>query len=221
MRNINLKTAVYVIVGLSAVVATILIYISDPFQPTLLTLLKLLSKVVSVDVVLIGFFASCAWQWRIFKGWLVPFPNLNGTWKGHIRTTWIDPKTNERPAPIPAILTVHQTFFKVSCVMRTAEMTSRSVTSDFVLDKDNQVRRLFYSYDSTPIQSVRERSPQHCGTMAFDIIEKPKKLLTGDYWTARKTTGDIEMSFWKKEKLETYPVSLGDHPVSAARDHTS
>ena len=45
---------------------------------------------------------------------------------------------------------------------------------------------------------MKERSPQHCGTMVFDIVEKPKLKLRGEYWTGRKTTGQIEMNYWKK-----------------------
>jgi len=98
--------------------------------------------------------------------------------------------------------------------MRTAEMTSRSIIADFVLDKDNQVKKLSYTYDSNPIATVKERSPQHLGTMIFDIIEKSKRKFEGEYWTGRKTTGHIEMTFWKKVKLDQYPEELGPHPVS-------
>jgi len=179
-----------------------------------IAVIKLIPKVVLIDLLLVAVFSSYFWRWNIFHGWLVPFPNLNGTWKGSIQTTWIDPVSNERPAPIPTILTIKQSFFKISCVMRTAEMTSRSIIADFVLDTNNQVKKLSYTYDSNPIATVKERSPQHLGTMIFDIIEKPKRKIEGEYWTGRKTTGHIEMTFWKKVKLDHYPKKLGTHPVS-------
>lgn len=221
MKNINLKYALFAIIGVSIVVFFGLTFVFKIDEITFIKTIKLLPKVVTIDLILIAIFSSFLWKLRIFKGWLVPFPNLNGTWKGTIQTTWVDPKTNERPAPIPAILTIKQSFFKISCVMRTGEMTSRSIISDFVLDKDNQMKRLIYSYDSNPIQTVKERSPQHCGTMVFDIVEEKKKKLIGEYWTWRKTTGNIEMAYWKKEKLEIYPNELGTHPVSEIRDNKS
>ncbi len=101
--------------------------------------------------------------------------------------------------------------------MRTGEMTSRSLVASFILDDENQLKRLFYSYDSNPKQTVKERSPQHCGTMSFDIIEKPEKKLIGEYWTGRKTTGNIEMTFWIDELIEYYPNEIGEHPVSQIR----
>ena len=101
--------------------------------------------------------------------------------------------------------------------MRTAEMTSRSLVSDFMLDKENQIKRLYYVYESNPIQTVRERSPQHYGSIHFDIIENPQKKLIGEYWTGRKTTGQIEMEFWKNELINEYPNEVGTHPVSDIR----
>lgn len=219
MKNYNLKYSLFCILGISLLAFIALHYFLGDGKITFLSVIKMLPKVVTIDIIIIGLFSAFLWKWRIFKGWLVPFPNLNGTWKGIIQTTWIDPQTNERPAPIPAIVTIKQSFFNISCVMRTAEMTSRSIVSDFVLDNENQLKRLVYTYDSNPKQTVKERSPQHCGTMVFDITEKPTKQLIGEYWTGRKTTGHIEMNFWKKEHLEKYPDSLGAHPVSEARQH--
>lgn len=217
MRNINLKYSLYLLVGITVLVFFILLKLKNIEPLELVSCLKLIPKVVSIDLLIVAAFSSYLWRLKIFHSWLVPFPNLNGTWKGEIQTTWIDPLTNERPAPIPTILTIKQSFFKISCVMRTAEMTSRSMIADFVLDKVNQVKKLSYTYDSNPVATVKERSPQHMGTMIFEIIEKPKRKIIGEYWTGRKTTGHIEMTFWKEEKLEHYPTELGVHPVSKLR----
>jgi hypothetical protein len=98
-------------------------------------------------------------------------------------------------------------------------MTSYSFICDFILDKDEQVKKLSYSYTSNPKQVVIERSPQHFGTALFEIDEKPKLRLIGEYWTGRKTTGSMKLDFWKKDKLNTFPSTLGTHPVSEARDN--
>ena len=222
MQNIKTKTALWVLLAMSFLLFYIIYYFqgSPAFNPK--TIFQILPKVVSIDLALYGLFVSCLWKLAIFKNWLVPFPNLNGTWKGQIHTTWVDPKTGERPEAIPAILTIKQSFLRVSCVMRTAEMTSRSLVSNFVLDKQNQLERLIYTYDSNPIETVKERSPQHCGTMSFDIPKEPQKnTLAGGYWTGRKTTGTIEMRFWKKELMDNYPEEMGPHPVSEVRANKS
>ena len=181
---------------------------------------QILPIVVSIDLVFYWLFVGILWKLPIFRNWLVLYPNLNGTWKGEIRTTWTDPETGERPGPIPATLTIKQSFLNISCIMRTAEMTSRSLTSGFVLDKENQLERIVYTYDSNPIETVRERSPQHCGTMDFEIVREDKQIkLVGGYWTGRKTTGTVEMHFWKKEQIRSYPKEMGTHPVSEVREH--
>lgn len=221
MKNINLKAALYLILAISTAAFLILMRTREVLHTDLLAVVKLLPKVVSIDLLLIGLFAKYLWKLRIFRGWLVPFPDLNGTWKGSIQTTWIDPTTSERPAAIPAMLTIRQTFFKISCVMRTAEMTSRSLSADFFLDKENQIRRLIYVYDSNPIANVRERSPQHMGTMTLDLPSGIVNEMHGEYWTGRKTTGEIQMDFWKKQRLDRYPEELGTHPVSQARGNNS
>ena len=222
MQNINTKIGLYLLLGWSFILFYFISYIQGEPAFNLKTIVQILPKVVSIDLVLCGIFVSFLWKLPIFRNWLVPFPNLNGTWKGEIRTTWIDPKTDERPEAIPAILTIKQSFLSISCVMRTAEMTSRSLVSNFVLDKQNQLERLIYTYDSNPIETVKERSPQHCGTMSFDISGEPKKnVLAGGYWTGRKTTGDIEMRFWKKKLIDHYPEEMGPHPVSEVREHKS
>ena len=222
MKNIKTKAALWVLLVLSFIVFYTIYRIkgSPEFNPK--TIFQILPIVVSIDLALYWLFVSFLWKLPIFKNWLVPFPNLNGTWKGEIRTTWTDPETGERPRPIPAILTIKQSFLNISCVMRTAEMTSRSLTSGFVLDKENQLERLVYTYDSNPIENVRERSPQHCGTMDFEIVREDKQIkLKGGYWTGRKTTGTIEMHFWKKEKINSYPKEIGTHPVSEVRENKS
>ena len=51
----------------------------------------------------------------------------------------------------------------------------------------------------------------------FDIIIDPKKKIKGEYWTGRKTTGQIELEFWRKKGMDEYPKEIGSHPVSKIR----
>ena len=221
MKNIKIRAILWVLLVPSFLVFYVIyFYVQGPLDSDFKTVLKILSTVVTIDLIFCWLFNRCLWKSPIFKNWLVPFPNLNGTWKGEIHTTWIDPKIGERSKSVPVILSIRQSFINVSCVMSTAEMTSRNLTSDFVIDKENQLERLVYTYDSNPIETVRERSPQHCGTVSFEIVKDGKNLkLKGGYWTGRKTTGIIEMHFWKKERINSYPREIGPHPVSEVREN--
>lgn len=165
-------------------------------------------KAIGPFAIVAGFFITVAWKWPIFRGWLVPIPYLGGTWHGWIKSTWQDPLTGSEPSPMPAILTIRQSFVRISCVMRTREMTSGSYTADFWLDVDNQVRRLAYNYHSDPLATLHDRSVPHNGTMLLDIVGSPPTKLKGPYWTGRKTTGEVELTFRTKKYLDDFPANL-------------
>lgn len=213
MKNLNIKAFVYVIVCISGAFWFVIAYISGLDLSKAADFFGLLPKVVTLDLVLIGFFLKWGWKWRLFKDWLVPFPNLNGTWKGDIHSDWVDSKIGKKLQPIPTILTIKQSFFHISCVLRTVEMVSHSYAEGFLIDADKQIKMLAYTYTSRPKLSISDRSTPHDGTAVFEIIEKPEMKLTGRYWTERKTTGEIQLKFHSKELLEEIPTDFGEHPA--------
>jgi len=166
--------------------------------------IKKLPEVVTVYTVL--FFVFTKWVWRIpqLQGWLVPFPDLEGTWEGTLKTTWIDPKTKKTPVPIPLILVIRQSFNSINCVMYTKESNSYSTTANFMNDDESGIKRLSYVYTNRPDASIRDRSAVHDGAAILTIVSKPKRELEGEYWTSRKTTGSINLMFKTKELLEGF-----------------
>ena len=219
MKHLDQKKYIWILIVISAGFYLFNLRLFPVPDETLLNYLKPITTVVSFDTFVVILFNKWIWKWKLLYNWLVPFPNLNGTWKGHIFSNWIDVKTGSKPAPIPVILTIKQTFINISCVMRTVEMNSYSFISGFDIDKENQILRLIYLYHSIPKQTVIDRSPSHYGTIIFDIINDNGSMeLNGDYFNERKVTGRIELVFWKKELLEKYPVELGEHPVTKSHD---
>lgn len=217
MKNLRSKRFAFTIFAVFAVCFCFVAYRSGKGVSDLWDALVIAYKTIPLVLMVVGFFVSYAWRWRIFRDWLVPFPDLNGTWQGKIQTTWVNPETGEIPKPIPVILTIKQSFIRISCVMRTAEMTSRSYLADFWLDGDEQVRMLGYSYHSKPLPTVADRSQPHDGTIVFELIGSPVTKLKGTYWTARKTTGEVVLEFREKNRLDDFPSDLGKHPVSGKR----
>ena len=214
LKNLNLKPFVYAFVVITFILWFVLALVSGINEIELLKLIKLLPQVVFLDLIIIGLFIKWGWKSKYLKGWLVPYPNLNGTWRGVIQTNWKNPETNEIPGPIPAILSIKQTFSHISCVMRTTEMTSYSFAEEFKLDKDRQIKQLVYTYSSKPLLSVADRSAPHDGTITFDLIGDPVEKLKGQYWTARKSTGEITLTFREEKLLDEMPDDLGVHPLS-------
>ena len=43
---------------------------------------------ISINVVLWTLFIKWGWKLRIFYPWLVPFPNISGTWVGELKSNW-------------------------------------------------------------------------------------------------------------------------------------
>lgn len=214
MRNVTFKNSLYLLIGFSAVAWISLAYISGLALSNIKNFLGFVPKVVSIDLLVVALFAKWGWKLKIFRGWLVPFPNLNGTWVGFIYSDWKNPKTGEKVPPIPVMLTVNQSFFHISCMMRTGEMESSSYSEGFLIDPERQIKNVAYSYGSRPRLSLNERSIPHDGTAVFKIIENPKQKLVGRYWTERLTKGEIILQFHSKEILEELPENFGEHPVT-------
>lgn len=215
MNYLNKRHFFYVFIGVSIFIYIVLLLLfPESKESNTIHYFKLTSTIIICDLILIFIFIKSIWKWKIFYNWLVLSPNLNGTWKGEICSTWTDPITKKRHEPIPVILTIKQSLFNISCVMRTKEMESYSYASHFLINEDSQILKLVYSYESIPNQVVKNRSPQHFGTISFNISNRKKKKLTGEYWTGRKTTGTIHLKFWKHELYDKYPKGLGEHPVN-------
>jgi hypothetical protein len=200
MRNLNKTLFVWLLLATTVCVWIALAAIRSVASSDPAGLLRLLPTVVVIDCGLIGLFVKWGWRWRLLYPWLVPFPDLNGMWKGTLHSTYVDPKTGERAALIKATLAVRQTFTDISCVMRTDEMTSSSGLAGFVLDKEQQQKQLVYTYCSRPKLTLAERSTMHDGTIVFDIVGDPPARLSGHYWTTRGTAGEAELKYIKNNK---------------------
>jgi hypothetical protein len=217
MKNLNIKPFLYILVAFSVIVLFVAAWIQGLNLYSFLDIIRLIPIVATADFIAYFVFTSWFWRWQRLQGWLIPFPNLNGTWKGNIQTSWTE-KNDINAGPIPAILSIKQSFGRISCVMRTAEMESHSYLEGFCIDKDAQVRRLCYSYTSKPKATLRYRSTPHDGTMLFNIIGNPVCKLEGEYWTQRKTIGTITLTFMAKDLLDQFPDSLKTSPETDRRN---
>ena len=218
MKNLNIKPFFYILAAFSILVLFIAALVKGYDLSNFLNLIQLIPIVATADGVAYAIFTTWLWRWNLLQGWLIPFPNLNGTWQGYIQTNWKGAK-GQTPGPIPTILTIKQSFGRMSCVMRTEEMESHSYLEGFCIDKDAQVRRLCYSYTSRPKASLRERSTPHDGSILFNIIGTPVNKLEGEYWTQRQATGTIILTFRTKVLLDEMPSDLPVHPVTAGEGH--
>ena len=86
-------------------------------------------------------------------------------------------------------MTLRQT---VSVTLLTAESRSIS-TSAAIYNRTSQQAVLAYTYANEPELRHRPRSQPHTGASEFRITGREPEDMSGTYWTARLTVGDMTM----------------------------
>jgi hypothetical protein len=207
MKHLNIKHYIWAVSVLSIIVWAVLLIINrieiNATIDIIWKAIRLIPTVVTIDLLTWYIFSKWAWKWQIFQKWLVPYPFIQGTWRGAIKTTWDETEMN-----IPIYLVINQSFISLSCVMISKEMKSKSYSTDFIIDQDNQTISIIYSYISETKISVRERSPIHNGTAILEIISEKERKMVGKYWTDRKTIGEIELKYSCHDLLKEYPRDI-------------
>ena len=167
--------------------------------------IKPFSAVVGIITVVVTVFNKYLWSWRIFQGWYVKRPDLNGTWKVELKSNWINPETGEGIDPIYAYAVIRQSLTSLSFRLMTKE--SRSVLIAYSIDQqeDEGLFKLVGIYRNEPkIELQGVRSEMHHGSFALEIHGTPVYELEGHYWTDRNTKGGMKLSNREKKLYDTY-----------------
>lgn len=186
MVRYNLKMFVWIIVPLSLVVFFIFYFLADVnARSSIKELWGFVGKTVASVFFISLAFEKWIWKWNFLHPWLVQIPNLFGKWKGTIHYYW-----NNQWKDKPTEVEIKQSFLYVQVNIKTDESWSRAICSSFDIDIQRGIKRLIYSYYNISNASVRDRSPIHYGTACLDIDEDNNKM-EGNYWTDRKTQGEL------------------------------
>ncbi len=168
------------------------------------TAVKQIPQAISIYVIIGIIFTKWLWRLKFLQSWLIKIPDLQGTWRGELKSDWIDPKTGKGIDPIPMVLVIRQTFSSIKCTLMTKESTSYSTTADINVVPSGEDLCLTYNYTNRPKATIRDRSAIHDGASILKIISKPNKCLEGEYWTSRKTRGEMTLTFDSKELVEQF-----------------
>lgn len=206
MKNIRREVAVYIQLVSLIVIWVSVLFISGVELKINWEALKKLPEVVSIYFLAQLLFTLWAWRLPIFQGWLVPFPDLQGTWAGTLHSTWPDPSTSRSTPPVPIIIVIKQSYSSISCIMHSSDSTSFSSAAQIVGEEDGLPLRLSFNYSNRPKASVREQSQMHDGAAILRIVKHPERVLEGDYWTDRKTTGDLQVLFKSKVLADRFSL---------------
>jgi SMODS-associating 2TM, beta-strand rich effector domain len=147
------------------------------------------SLAVSIVLFGAGLFDRVLWKWRPLGKLLQAVPNVSGTWKGIIQSSWIDPKKGRDLPPIEAYFSIHQTAYSFRLKTMTKEGASETVGSEVVKTRHGE-HRVTAIYANEPEIAIRKRSPIHYGAVLLGISENAKEL-KGTYWTDRSTAGEM------------------------------
>ena len=109
MTNVRQEASEWIRVGVLVAVWSTLLYLSKTGLVINIDSVKQLPTVITIYATLSYIFTKWLWRMPILQGWLVPFPDLQGTWQGEIRTTWKDSDAGPNGSPIPVILVIKQT----------------------------------------------------------------------------------------------------------------
>jgi hypothetical protein len=199
--RLHLTTLIGIIFGVWAIFMILagISITSDFFRP--------FSFVVGVVGILLLLFDKWLWKLPVIHSLFVPFPDVSGTWKGQIISSWKDEKTGEQRKPIDAFLVIYQTFSTLNLRMITKESKSDLLSGNII---QNQVGpdRIAGIYNNIPNVLVRNKSPIHYGGLLLEIHYREKPILEGEYWTDRDTKGILRFDKRMKNTCDDFNSAL-------------
>lgn len=161
--------------------------------------------VVGIITFVVTMFNKYLWSWKIFRGWYVKQPDLRGTWKVELRSSWINPETGEEIGPIYAYAVIRQSLTSLSFRLMTKESRSVLIAYSIEQQENEDLFKLVGVYRNEPrIELQGVRSEMHHGSFTLEIHGAPVYELEGHYWTDRNTKGGIKLSNKVKELYDTY-----------------
>lgn len=166
---------------------------------------KPFGTVVGVITIFVTLFNKYMWSWKVFKGWYVKRPDLRGTWKVELRSSWINPETGEGIAPIYGYAVIRQSLTFLSLRLMTKESRSVLVAHSIEQQEDDDLFKLVGVYRNEPkIELQGARSEIHHGSFVLEIHGSPVEELEGHYWTDRETKGGMKLFGRMKKLYNTY-----------------
>ncbi len=98
------KKQVLIIAGLAIILAWGIEALVELIQGERTSILKFISLIVTIISTVFAGIVSASWRYmwaRFPRIGRKTFPDLTGTWEGHLVSTWINPETGQRLSPIP------------------------------------------------------------------------------------------------------------------------
>jgi len=167
-------TAIILFVGRCAISWKVLIA-----SPDVYTIFGFAGEVIGITAVIMGLYERWFWKYNPFE----KTPVLKKRYTGILKSSYDNTIRK-------ASLEVKQTLLSVHVVFISGESKSKSISAS--IDEILGENQLTYCYLNTPKSEFRHRSEIHFGT-ALLCVDNPTSI-TGQYYTDRKTIGDMEFT---------------------------
>ncbi len=156
------------------------------------------SVVVSCLVGLGLLFEFVLWRHSFLHGWFVKRPDLRGTWRVELQSSYVSPETNERVPMIVCYMGVKQTLSKLQMHLMTPESESWFIADHVRPSPNGNGFQIIGVYTNEPNVHLRDEriSEMHQGAIIIETHGPSLKpeTLTAKYWTDRKTTGTMDFT---------------------------
>lgn len=143
-------------------------------------------------------FEFVLWRQPWLHGWFVKRPDLRGTWRVELQSSYIRPETDERVPLIVCYMGVKQTLSKLQMHLMTPESESWLVAENVRPSPSGNGFQVIGVYTNEPNVHLRDGRISEMHQGAFIVETHGPNLrpmtLTGKYWTDRKTTGTMEFT---------------------------
>lgn len=197
------KVVLYVMAALAVATLVVLSAIHGHAPHTAADWLAPIGPAVTVAGVGLWLFDRYAWRWPGVRR-LVGRPVLHGTWHGELASDYESPEIGGRiPVDTDVFLVIRQRFWQVTARLLTRESDSASSLANFTISRDG-VQQLVWVYTNIPRTEVRDRSPIHHGAVVLSAPRDPTHGLEGEYFTDRKTRGELRFSWRYKSLVESH-----------------
>ena len=138
------------------------------------------------------------WSCSFLHDWFIKCPDLRGTWRIELQSSYVDPQTNE---PIPMFLCymgIKQTLSELKMHLMTPNSESWVVASHIRPSPSGNGYQVIGVYRNEPSILAQEKgdSAMHHGAFIIDTHGSNVRpdTLTSKYWTDRKTVGTMDFT---------------------------
>jgi hypothetical protein len=200
-------------IGIAAGVWFIIAILTDQTVST--TALKTVSIAGSAAAIIFLLYDRFIWKFTPVRA-LTGKPLVAGTWRGTLQSDYVRPGESDPIPPIPAAIRVVQTDSTLFVTLFTSE--SQSVTEQGRIVKEADGRwRMSWLYVNNPRPSLQHRSNVHHGVCDLYLSGSDGEALAGQYFTGRKTTGEVRFVEWSRRSYGDAASALTGSDFSTGR----